>query len=257
MKICYELPRPAKGPEIFHERLLSNWNKVGNPDTELVIKSPKVGTKEFEYSIVGNLYADFLRSIEMSEGIIQAEKEGYDGAVIGCFADPGLDVLQTLVGIPVLAPAKAAIIAGQLLGRKMVFITLPFWEEGIENLIRKNGAENFVLPYRPCRALNLPLKDFADDEILLNSILKLSKEAISDGADVILVACAVSSTFLTSKGVSDVDGVPVVDGALAAIKLVETLVKYKSAGLWRGKKTITGKVMEGLREAYYHGLPSV
>jgi allantoin racemase len=257
MKIWYELPRPAKGPEVFHERLLSNWSKVGSPDTKLVIKSPKIGTKEFEYSIVGNLYADFLRSIEMSEGIIQAEKEGYDGAVIGCFADPGLDVLQTLVDIPVLAPARAAMIMGQLLGRKMVFITLPFWEEGIENLVRKNGAENFVLPYRPCRALNLPLEKFGDDELLLQGFLKLSREAIKEGADVIIFACAVSSTFLTNKGVTDVDGVPVLDGALAAIKLVETLARYKSAGLWKAKKTITKKVMDGLRDAYYHGLPSV
>lgn len=256
MKIWYELPRPAKGPEIFHERLLSNWRKVGNPDTELVIKSPSVGTKEFEYSIVGNLYADFLRSIEMSEGIIQAEKDGYDGAVIGCYADPALEVIETLIDIPVLAPARAAMITGQLYGRKMVFVTLPYWEEGIENLIRKNGAGNFVLPYRPCRALNLPLKDFGDEEAVLEGFLKLSREAIKDGADVISFACAVKSTFLTHKGVTEVDGVPVIDGALAAIKLVETQASYKAAGLWKAKKSITKKVMDGLREAYYHGSPS-
>ena len=81
MKIWYEFPRPVTGAEGFYEMLKANWKKVGKPDSELVIKAPTRGTSEFKYSIVGHMYADMLRTIEMVEGILQAEREGYDAAI--------------------------------------------------------------------------------------------------------------------------------------------------------------------------------
>ena len=40
MKIWYEFPRPVSGAEGFYDRLNANWEKVGKPDTELIIKAP-------------------------------------------------------------------------------------------------------------------------------------------------------------------------------------------------------------------------
>ena len=110
MKIWYEFPRPSSGAEEFYTRLNTNWKRVRKTDSELTIKAPIRGTAEFTYSIVGHMYADLLRTTEMVEGVLQAEREGYDAAVIGCFGDPGLDVVEALVDIPVTGPAKAAII---------------------------------------------------------------------------------------------------------------------------------------------------
>jgi len=154
MKIWYEFPRPASGAEGFYERLNANWKKVGRPDSRLEVKAPKRGTSEFRYSIVGHMYADMLRTVEMVEGIIQAEKAGYDGAVIGCFGDPGLDVLEAIVNIPVTGPAKAALIMGQAVGRKMGFVTLPHWEQKVEKLACAYGLENLMISRRPCRAFS-------------------------------------------------------------------------------------------------------
>ncbi len=257
MKIWYEFPRPAVGAEGFYTRLNQNWERVRKPDSELVIKAPTKGTAEFKFSIVGHMYADLLRTIEMLEGVIQAEKEGYDAAVIGCFGDPGLDVAEALVNIPVTGPAKAALIFGQNLGSRMGFITLPHWEEKVARVVRSYGLENLTLAHKPCRAFDIPLEDFKDEERVVNNFLKISQEMIQDGADVVVLACVNTSTYLTNKGIVDVDGVPIVDGALAALKLAEVMVDFKKAGLWRSRKSISDDIIRGLREGYYHGSESL
>lgn len=257
MKIWYEFTMPGKGAEKAFDILRANWKKVGRPDSELVIKAPTIGTNEFRYSVVGHMYADMLRTTEMVEGIMQAERTGYDGAVIGCFGDPGLDVLEALVDIPVAGPAKSALILGQAVGNKMAFITLPNWDKKIEKLIMAYGAQDLVLSNRPCRSLTLSPEEFANEDSVIVNFLEIAKSAIYDGADVISLGCTRCSPLLTSKGISHVRGIPIVDGALAALKLVEMMVDFKKAGLWKKGKTIEQDIIEGLRGGYYHGSESV
>jgi allantoin racemase len=257
MKIWYEFTMPGKGAEKAFDTLRANWKKVGRPDTELVIKAPTIGTNEFRYSVVGHMYADMLRTTEMVEGIMQAERDGYDGAVIGCFGDPGLDVLESLVHIPVTGPAKAALIFGQAVGNKMALVTLPNWEKKIEKLIKAYGAQDLVISNKPCRALTLSPDQFADEDSVLDNFMEIAKSAICDGADVISLGCTRCSPLLTSKGVLRVGDVPIVDGTLAALKLVEMMVDFKNAGLWKRGKTIEADIIEGLRGGYYHGSESI
>ncbi len=257
MRIWYEFPRPASGAEGFYERLQANWQKVGKSDSELVIKAPTRGTSEFRYSIVGHMYADMLRTTEMVEGIVQAEKEGYNGAVIGCFGDPGLDVLESMVEIPVFGPAKAALILGQTLGGKMAFITLPHWERKVEKVVHSYGFGDFLIANRPCRAFQIPLETFSREEEVLDNFIAVARGAIKDGADIVSLGCVNCSTLLTYKKIFEVDGVPIIDGAIAALKLVEVLVDLKSAGMWKSEKSIENDILQGLRESYYYGSPSV
>ena len=205
MKIWYEFPRPVTGPEPFYERLKANWEKIGKPGTELVIKAPTKGTSEFEYSIIGHMYADMLRTVEMVEGVIQAEREGYDGAVIGCFGDPGLDVLEALVDIPVVGPAKASMIMAQTVGSRMAFVTLPYLEKKIEKFISGYGVQNLAISHKPCRAFTIPLEQFKEENKVVDNFYHIARGAINDGADVIILACVHNSTVLTYKGISDVD----------------------------------------------------
>ena len=256
MKIWYQFPRPASGAEQFSARLQANWRKVGKPDSELAIKAPTRGAAAFKYAILGHRYADLLRSIEMVEGVIQAEREGYDAAVIGCFGDGGLDVLEALVDIPVIGPCKAAIMMAQGVGQNMAFITIPNWEKKMQDNINTYGIRDLVISHNPVRAFTLHLEQFTDEEKVAANFFEIAREAIGDGADVILSACVNTSTLLTYQGVGEVDGVPVIDGAISALKLAEVMVDYKRAGLWRSKKTIPDEVREALRAEYYHGSKS-
>ena len=257
MRIWYEFPRPSAGAEGFYDRLKANWRRLGRSDSELVIKAPTIGTREFRYSIVGHMYADMLRTIEMVEGVLQAEREGYDAAVIGCFGDPGMDVVENLVDIPITGPAKAAIMVAQAMGTRMAFVTLPHWEKKIEKMVSSYGVQNLTIASRPCRPFDLPLEEFIDENKVIDNFFEVAKTAICDGADVIILACVNTSTLLTYKEINNVEGVPIVDGAMAALKVAEMLVDWKRAGLWKTRRTIPEDVKEGLRRGYYHGSVSV
>ena len=54
--------------------------------------------------------------------MIDAEKEGFDGVVIGCCADPGLKDAKTLVNIPVTAPFEAVARTAPASGRLGVIV---------------------------------------------------------------------------------------------------------------------------------------
>jgi Asp/Glu/hydantoin racemase len=111
--------------------------------------------------------------------------------------------------------------------------------------------------YKPVRALKMPLEQFREENQVLNNFLDLAKEAINDGANVILTACCNTSRFFTYKGVNDIDGIPIIDGVIAALKLAEILVDFKNAGLWKSKKNKPNDIKEFLRNEYYYGLESV
>jgi len=119
--------------------------------------------------------------------------------------------------------AKADGIAAQAMGTKMAFITLLYREKKAAKRISVYGAQNLVIPYRPCRALTISLERFRDEYQVVNDFLQLNTETIHHGADVVISACCNYSTLFTYKDIADVEGMPIVHGAIAALKLVETM----------------------------------
>ena len=80
-----------------------------------------------------------------------------------------------------------------------------------------------MIPYRPCRALTISLERFREENQVVNELLSLNTETIHHGADVVISACCNYSTLLTYKDITGVEGMPIVNGAIAALKLVETM----------------------------------
>lgn len=49
------------------------------------------------------------------EATVQAEKDGFDGVIIGCTGDPGVDGAREMVKIPVIGPAQASYVVCSML----------------------------------------------------------------------------------------------------------------------------------------------
>ncbi|MDH3414319.1 MAG: hypothetical protein OEM98_17790, partial [Gammaproteobacteria bacterium] len=62
---------------------------IVRPDTELGITQQKHTLTHRAF--VEGLYFELLQSTWTVEGVLQAEKDGYDAAVIACYFDPGLE----------------------------------------------------------------------------------------------------------------------------------------------------------------------
>jgi len=119
------------GGGIYDQPKAEVLTPVASPDTELVIRSLEGVPKTPFLPTPAAFYNQLFQTI------IDAEKEGFDGVVIGCCSDPGLRDAKTLVSIPVTAPFEAVARTAPALGR--LSIIAPLVESGEGENLPSNG----------------------------------------------------------------------------------------------------------------------
>lgn len=88
------------------------------------------------------------------------------------------------------------------------------------------------------------LEGFKNPEPIINRFEKAARQAIGEGADVIIPGEGPMNIFLATFGVHRIDDVPIVDSFGSGIKLCESLVDLQR---------ISG--MKMTRKGYYHAQP--
>jgi allantoin racemase len=199
---------------------------VASPDTEIKAMSPAMGPVSIEgyydeaYCIPGMLAA-------MREG----EAEGYDGFIVACADDPGVDAARVALKGPVIGIAEAAMHAATMIGQSFSIITtLSSANPVMEHLALKYGFERHCKSVRAAEFPVLALEDPASDAraMLEAEIARCVEE---DRPDAIILGCAGMADLnaaLTAKF-----GVPAIDGVAAATKMMEALL---GLGLKTSKK---------------------
>ena len=65
-------------------------------------------------------YHNYLASVHVHKRIVEAEKESYDGVVIACYGDPGIEAAKELVNIPVVGITEASYALARILCTKFL-----------------------------------------------------------------------------------------------------------------------------------------
>ncbi len=190
-------------------------------------------------------YLEMLNNVWLIGGIIEAETQGYDAAIIGCGNDPGLQQARQAVDIPVIGTAEAGMLLACMLGHKFGVITVA---DELVAMCDRN-IRTYGLDYRvagPVRVHDLgadPAKGLSDMFLYPESINpqfeELCHACIADGAEVIVPACCALSPATSLIGYKEVPGtgVPVVDITQAAVKMAELLADMKrTIGLGKSQK---------------------
>lgn len=107
------------GTDMYDEHMASILNPIANSDTQLVVRSLQ-GVPKTPF-----LPSPALFHNQLFQTVIDAEKEGFDGIVIACCADPGLKDAKKLVNITVTAPFEAVAHTAPALGRLTVIVPPP------------------------------------------------------------------------------------------------------------------------------------
>jgi allantoin racemase len=190
-----------------------------NPGTEITAVSAASGPRsiEGEYDVV-------LSAIGTLQRLIAFEKE-YDGFVVACGSDPGLYACREVASKPVVGIAEASMYMACLLGHRFTCLTaLPRMVPQMEILVKRYGLWDRCASVRAAGAKVMEIA--GDKERLLQAFIKEAKLAIEqDGADVIALAGAAMVGM--DKKIEDALSVPVTDGVVSAVKLVEAQVAYK------------------------------
>lgn len=154
----------------------------------------------------------------------RAEAEGYDGAILGCFGDPGLHAVRELVKMPVVGSCQPAVHLAAQLGERFsvlspVASTVPFTRK----LVEEYGLGHKLASVR---SVDIPVLQIRQDrEGALARLTEVAGRILEqDGAEVLVLGCMSMAYQGMAADLTERLGVPVVNPLLAAVRTVETLV---------------------------------
>lgn len=193
--------------------------KYKRPDTEIVTVSPSYGP-----AAIDNFYDEVLASVGVVQEVKKGLSENFDGFVVACFNDPGLQASREIANMPVIGIAEAAMLLACTVAYRFSILSMPKRSfAGMQELLRGYGLEHRCASIR---LIDAPVLEVEGNLAQMKKLLisEARKAVEEDGAEAILLGCA---------GLSGVDkeferelGVPVIDGVVAAVKILEALHDY-------------------------------
>jgi len=213
---------------VYRAALQEHLDRHCTPGTEVVLHGVLPGAQATKFPGKKDVtfpYLQTLHSLQMLDNVRQAEAEGYDAFLMSTFPDPGLQIAQSLVDIPVVGYGFSSMHTAAYLGRRFGIVT--FLEEMIgcymEN-VRSYRLEAFG---GPVQLLGLTYDDvhrgYADPRPVVEAFTRAARRLIADGADVILAGEAPLSLLMQRAGVHRVDEAVVIDGLGTTLKMAEAL----------------------------------
>jgi allantoin racemase len=221
----------------FNRMVRESLEKYLSPGFEIAVRGIQYGGELPSCGYYASVAIPYI-----VEEILQGEKDGFAGVIVGCFGNLAVNEAREVVRIPVVGPGAAACHIGCLLGDKISIITTgariqhkdlklneKYHHEFYADIRREIIAQGLLGRVASIRATNRSssggtaafVKDGLASEV--KALLEQGRKAIEeDGADVLILGCALM------MGVSDQLqkdlAVPVVDPTLAALKVTEMLI---------------------------------
>jgi allantoin racemase len=216
MRILFINPNTSEG---FTEKIQRVAEQYASPGTIVRAVNPTNGPRSIEC-----IYDELLSAPGTLE-ILLANLESYDAFVIACYSDhPTIYAGREITDKPIMGIAEASMYFACMLGRSFSVVTTNReWEPLLWDAVRHYGLNQRCASIRSVDLPVLALEDSEEESFQL--ILKSSQEAKErDQAEVICLGCA-GMAGLDKKLQAKIN-IPVVDGVVCALKLMEGLVGY-------------------------------
>ena len=217
------------GVEVVEEGLqfLRSQKQEG---TELTMVTLSRGPEHLEYR-----YYEALVLVDILHLIKEAESQGFDAAVIGCFYDTGLqDAREVAERMAVVAPCEASTHIASTLGEKFsIIVGRRKWiPQMMENVVRY-GMKGRLASFK---SVDLGVLEFhQDEEETARRFKEVGREAVErDGAEVLILGC--TATYGFYRELQEELGVPVIDSMIAAFKTAEFAAELRNRFGWSHSK---------------------
>lgn len=210
---------PNTSPEFTH-RIQRIADHYASPATQAVAVNPASGPRSIE-----SIYDELLSSAGTLE-LALASLEEFDAFVIACYSDhPTIYALREITEKPVLGIAEASMFIACMVGYKFSVVTTnEEWEPLLWDAVRHYGLAERCASVRSTGMPVLAL-EAASPEETYQMILNAAQQAIeADGAEVICLGCAGMAGM--DKRLEAELQIPVIDGVVGALKLLEGLAAY-------------------------------
>ncbi len=217
MKILVVNPNTSQD---FTDRIRETVGKYAAPDTRFTVINPEQGPRSIE-----SIYDALLSSPGTLQQVL-AHRSDYDAFLMACYADhPVIAAVREITCKPVLGIAEASMHMACMLGNRFGIVTSSnSWIP-----ILTDGVQRFGLSSRcaSIRAIGLPVLacEAAERDESFAAVVRTARDSIElDGAEVICLGSAGMTGM--DKPLEAIVGVPVLDGIVCALKILEGMGAY-------------------------------
>lgn len=231
MKAVYVVPGPMGRTEEGRaemERRLALLRGYAAPGTEIDILDVDEGPTSIE-----SIYEEYLSIPSTVEKMIEAETEGYDASILGCYGDPGLDAVREVTErMVVVGPGESGVMAAAMCGRSFSIITVTTSVvNALHHMVEKLGAAKKLASVR---AIETPVLELAEDRnATVGKLVEEGRKAVeTDRADTLILGCMSMGFLGVAEEMSEALQVPVVNPGRTSLKMAEAMV---GAGLSHSK----------------------
>lgn len=220
--IRYLVPGPMHLTELGAKELHRREGKLRSwalPDTQVTVQAVQSGPASIE-----SMYEEYLAIPAMAQLAVQAQEDGADAVIIGCFGDPGLDGVREVTDTLVVGPASASIAMATTLGHRFSIVTVT---DSIVPALRRLAWEAGALDaLASIRAINVPVIELnKDHQAGVTKMLEQGRRAVeADGADTLVLGCMSMGFLDVAEQMTRELGVPVINPSRAALHLAEATV---------------------------------
>jgi allantoin racemase len=223
MRILYVIPGPmgrseAGAAEVARRGAkLREWAAAG---TAADIRDVERGPASIE-----SAYEEYLSVPATAEAMLEAERDGYDAALLGCFGDPGADAFRELLTrMVVVAPGEAAFHLAGLLGERFGIVTVTTSiVNPLRHLVARAGlAERLA----GIAVVETPVLELSrDPAATLARMTGAGRRLVEEReADTLVLGCMSMAFMDVTPRLEAELGVPVVNPARSALKVAEAIV---------------------------------
>jgi allantoin racemase len=208
---------------MWNEAIETLMEEQKEPETRLDVEDLGCGPDSLEFA-----YDRAFSELPTVQAAEKAEREGYDGVIIYCFAEPGLEAAREALSIPVFGLCGPSIHVASLLGTRFTVVLA-----GSERMFdsKKRVVRSLIDRYglaRQCasiRSLRIPVLELEKQgEEKLRKLLAEGRVAVDeDHADVLVLGCG--GILKIGRDAAQAVGVPVIIPAIAALKMCETTIR--------------------------------
>lgn len=241
----------------YAARMAAHIRTVVRPDTEVVLHGLLPGTYPANYpgSDIGHAALFALHSLQFPLQALNAEKAGFDAFAACTLVDPLLREARDMVRIPVVAAGETCFRAAAAGGRRFgMLIFIDRMVQHYQEQVRDLGLSDCCVGIEP---VGFGFKDVVnsfDDPGRVKDLFALAaRRMIAKGAQAIIPGEIPMNVLLTTSGMREVDGVPLLDSLALTLQAAEAAVDApgpQAAG-WVGDKVPRERLVQVLR---FYGL---
>jgi Asp/Glu/hydantoin racemase len=236
----------------YRDAMAAHIKKVVRPDTQVEMHGQLPGTYPSNYpgTDLGFVALTSLHSLQWVARAIEAERSGFDAYAMATIPNPLIREIRTIVDIPVVGYGEASYHIASMLGRRFgLLIFIDRMAPLLEDHIAAHGLSTRCVGVRPSGVtFQLVLAGYSTPGPVIELFQESARELIRAGADVIIPGEMPLNVILAINGVTNVDGVPILDGLAVTMKLAEAFADlHKAVGFGQTRRGFYGERPAGER----------